>query len=99
MRPCWVDMAQQQVHRGPGACAIPGPALRALAAGARRPQHHQLYLKSSAWAHSGRISPAVYWFLQMALLSTMIMILQCSTMPLPYLALLVEVQLHAGARW
>ena len=92
-------MAQQQVHRGPGACAIPGPAPRALAAGARRPQHHQLYLKSSAWAHSGRISRAVYWCLQMALLSTMITILQCSTMPLPYLALLVEVQLHAGARW
>ena len=37
---------------------------------------------------SGRISRRVYCPLQMALLSTMITILQCSTMPLPYMDLL-----------
>ena len=35
----------------------------------------------------------------MVLLSTMNTTLQCSSTPLLYLALLVEVQLHAGARW
>ena len=78
-----------------GADVCSGCAL--LADGARALQHRQLHLQSSAWGFLRWMSHGACHVPQQVLPSTMMTTLQCSTMVLPCLALLVDVHLHPAA--
>ena len=84
-----------RLQRCIGADVCSGCAL--LADCARALQHRQLHLQSSAWGFLCWMSRGACHGPQQVLPSTMMTALQCSTMALPCLALLVDVHLHPAA--